>query len=88
MEAKFDTITKDELTMMEVKFDTITKDELKMMESTLESADKFPNNYQDDSQKKMLERFNYILNHSDELILHSESQKKMIRQERLRLEAQ
>ena len=56
--------------------------DIEMMTETVSSASKFPDNYKSDSQRKMLERFKYLLNMSEDLVLQSSSQKKQIMQQR------
>ena len=56
------------------------------MRGTVMRASKWPNNYNSDSQLRMVERFKYLLNMSDELVLQSENQKKLLIQTRLTLE--
>ena len=59
--------------------------DIKMMKQTVASACEFPDNYKSKSQLKMLEKFRYLLNISENLDLHSESQKKNIIQTRITL---
>jgi hypothetical protein len=62
---------------------TYTLDDIERMRKTIDSARKWPNNFKSDSQLKMIERFEYLLDMSDELNLQTESQKIMIIQDRL-----
>lgn len=60
-----------------------TKKLIDNMTVTVGSADNFPQNYQSDSQLKMLEKFRYILHLSNDLNLHTASQKTQIIRDRL-----
>jgi hypothetical protein len=62
---------------------TYTLDDIDRMPETINIAQKWPNNFNSDSQIKMIERLKYLLNMSDELNLQTESQKRMIIQDRL-----
>ena len=61
---------------------TYTLNTIKQMRKTIEDARKWPNNFNGDSQLKMIERFKYLLNMSDELNLQTESQKRTIIQDK------
>lgn len=61
---------------------TYTLNTIKQMLQTIEDARKWPNNFNSDSQLKMIERFKYLLNMSDELNLQTESQKRTIIQDK------
>jgi len=57
------------------------------MRRTVENANNWPNNYNSDSQLRMVERFKYLLHMSDKLVLQTEFQKNMLIQTRLTLNA-
>jgi hypothetical protein len=59
-----------------------TLNTIKQMRKTIEVQRKWPNNFNGDSQLKMIERFKYLLNMSDELNLQTESQKRTIIQDK------
>jgi len=62
---------------------TYTLDDIERMRKTIISAQKWPHNFNSDSQLKMIERYKYLLNMSEELHLQTQQQKIMSIQDRL-----
>jgi len=62
---------------------TYTLDDIEKMRKTIKASQDWPNNFNSYYDYKIIERYEYLLNISDELNLQTESQKITIIQDRV-----